>query len=313
MPKTIWDLPNYSGELFTADVVNTPILTMIGGLTNGGMQTSNAEFPTASEYSFPTEDQPAISEDASTTAPATTVGVRNQVKNVTQIFHRAVRLTYEKLSNGGRLSGINTAGQENSVDDELSFQIDYNLKSMARDIEYTILNGVYNLATNATEANKTRGLFEAAALSGGTVLDAAGAALSKELMQQVLRDMFDNGAAFVNPVIFVNGYQKQLLSDIYGYAPEDREVGGVNIKQIETDFGTIGIAPAHRFVPAGKLLIADLSVVKPVLQPVPGKGNFFYEELSKTGASENGQLYGKFGLDHGPAFSHGVIENLATS
>ena len=30
---TVWNLPNYAGELFTADAVNTPILSAIGGLT----------------------------------------------------------------------------------------------------------------------------------------------------------------------------------------------------------------------------------------------------------------------------------------
>ena len=32
---TLWGLPNYTGELFTADMVATPFLSMIGGLTGG--------------------------------------------------------------------------------------------------------------------------------------------------------------------------------------------------------------------------------------------------------------------------------------
>ena len=35
---TTWNLPNYAGELFTADPTQTPFLSMIGGLT-GGRQT----------------------------------------------------------------------------------------------------------------------------------------------------------------------------------------------------------------------------------------------------------------------------------
>ena len=37
---TIWNLPNYAGDLFTADTINTPNLTAIGGMT-GGIQTEN--------------------------------------------------------------------------------------------------------------------------------------------------------------------------------------------------------------------------------------------------------------------------------
>ena len=310
---TVWNLPNYAGELFTADLINTPILNMLGGLTGGGFQTSNFEFPTSSEYDFPSATQPSVTETDSLTAPTATEAVRTQVKNVTQIFQEAVSLSYEKLSNAGRLSGINTQGQVNNMADEKAAQINYNLQKIARNIEWTIINGVYQISTDSATANKTRGLLEAASLAGGTAIAASGAELSKELMDTLFRTMFENGAMFVNPVIIVNGFQKQKISDIYGYAPTDRNVGGINIKQIETDFGNVGVLPAHRFMPTDSLEIVDISVLKPVFQPVPNKGNFFYEELSKVGASENGMLYGKFGLDHGPAFAHGKITGLATS
>ena len=64
---TTWNLPNYAGELFTADPTQTPFLSMIGGLT-GGRQTDNFEFPTAVLYDFPEAGQPEISEQASVTA-----------------------------------------------------------------------------------------------------------------------------------------------------------------------------------------------------------------------------------------------------
>jgi len=308
-----WNLPNYWGELFTADMVKQPFLAMIGGLSGGGMQTNNFEFPCSSEYDFPAAAQPAITETTSLTAPTATEAVRAQEKNVTQIFHQAVNISYEKLANAGRLLGINTVGGSNPVADENAWQIDYNLKIIARNIEYVNFNGAYQIATGVGVANKTRGMLATCALSGGTAVAAGSVTLSKAIMDSLLNAMFAAGAMFIEPVIWVNGYQKQKISDIYGYAPTDRNVGGVNIKQIETDFGTIGIADAHRFMPAAELLLAEMSVIKPVTQPVPGKGNMFYEMLSKTGASEDGQIFGKYGLDHGPAFAHGKITGLSTS
>ena len=306
----VFDLPNYAGELFTADAVNTPILSMLGGLTGGGMQTFNFEFPVSSEYDLPTETQPEISEDDSLTAPDATNIEREQVTNVTQIFHQTVDLSYEKLSNYNRLSGINTAGASNNVDDEMAWQIDKNLQIIARNIEHTILKGVFNEATSSDEVNKTRGIFEAAALPGGTVVDAASAELDKDLIQELFREMHDNGALYLNPVILVSGLNKQKITDIYGYAPESRNVGGLDLQQLETDFGNISIAPAHRFMPNDKLAVVEMDLLQPVFQPHPEKGNFFFEELSKDGAAEKGQIYGKFGLDHGPAFAHGLIEDL---
>jgi hypothetical protein len=294
-------------ELFTSDVINTPLLTAIGGLT-GGMMTENFEFATDSQYNHEAAAQPAITETASLTAPTAISYVRAQAKNVTQIFQEKVSISYVKMSNQGRLSGINTAGASNNVPTEKDFQIARALEKIARDVEYTFINGTYNLAGNSGQANKTRGLLELCTVN---TVDAGAVALSKTLIDTLLLEMFTNGATFKNLAIFCNGLQKQRLSDIYGYAPMDRNIGGLNIKQIETEFGNISVMPAHRFMPAAQMLVAEMSVLAPVFQPVPTKGNLFYEELAKTGAAEEGQIFGQIGLDHGPSFMHGTLTNLA--
>jgi hypothetical protein len=304
-----WNLPNYAGDLFTADMTSTPFFSMIGGLT-GGRMTDNFEFPVSSEYSQQTASQPDITETDSLTAPTAVSYVRNQNKNVTQIFQEKFSLSYVKESNYGRMSGLNSGGQENNVISEKDFQIAKALEKIARDIEYTCLNGVYQISTGTGVANKTRGILSA--ISTNTIA-AASATLTKAIMDSLFLTMFNNGAQFRNMVIFCGGFQKQKLSGIYGYAPQDRNVGGVNIKQIETDFGNIGVADPHRLMPAGTLLVADMSVVAPVFQPVPKKGNFFYEDLGKSGASDDGQIFGQFGLAHGPEWMHGKITGLATS
>lgn len=305
---TIWTLPNYAGELFTADEKNTPILSAIGGMT-GGVQTENFEFPTDSQYSLPGAKQPGISEQASLTAPNATNIARSQNTNVTQIFHEKVSISYVKESNRGRMSGLNTAGQKNNVQTtEKDFQIARVLEIIARDIEYTIINGTYNKATTAAEVNKTRGMLELCS-NGNNVNNAVEAALTKNMVNALLKEMFDNGAAFKDVVIWTNSAQKQALTNLYTVLPSDRRLGGSNIVEIDTDFGVIGIA-LNRFMPQTSLLFSELSVMAPAFQPVPGKGNFFYEELSKVGASEDGQIFGQFGLDHGPAFMHGSITGL---
>lgn len=306
---TVFNLPNYAGMLFTADAVNTPILTAIGGL-NGGKTTDNFEFSCGQTYSNGDASQPSITETASLTAPTAVGVVRSQISNVTQIFHEKVSVSYVGLSNNGRLQGMNTEGARNGVASEKDFQIACALQRIARNIEYSIINGEYNKATASGEANKTRGLLELCA-SNNTV-DASSEALSKALMDELFTEMFDNGATFSNCVIFTGATQKKRISDIYGYAPTDRNVGGTNIKQIETDFGNIGVA-LNRFMPSGTILVAEMSALAPVFQPVPEKGNFFYEELAKSGASEDGQIFGQFGLDHGAGFLHGSITNLATA
>lgn len=313
---TTWNLPNYAGELFTADPTQTPFLSMIGGLT-GGRQTDNFEFPTAVLYDFPEAGQPEISEQASVTAPAASHIAREQEKNVVQIHQETIDLTYAKMSNSGRMSGLNTAGQNPNPADEKAWQIQQKLVKIARDVEFSFLNGEYQIATAANVANKTRGMFELCNSGAGTSIDAASAALSKALLDQLFREMADNGAYFGKMVLFCGAYQKQMITNLYAEQfkanmQTTQNVGGMNITEIETDFFKMGVV-WDRFVPADSILIADMAHIAPVFQAVPGKGVLFQEDLAKNGASERVQIYGQIGLAHGPAFLHGAITGLATS
>lgn len=309
---TTWNLPNYAGELFTADPTQTPLLSMIGGLT-GGKQTDNFEFPTAVLFDYPAAAQPEISETASATAPAASAIARSQESNVVQIHQEVIDLTYAKLSNGGRMSGINTAGQNPNPADEKAWQIQQKLIKIARDVEFSFLRGSYQKATSAAVANKTRGMLELAATVN--TIDGASSAITTAMIKELMLEMANNGAYFNNMVLFAGAKQKQKITSLYenqlGYNKgAERNVGGMNITEIETDFCKLGIV-WDRFMPDDSILIADVAHIAPVFQAVPGKGVLFEEELAKVGASDRIQIYGQIGLAHGPAFLHGSITGLA--
>ena len=311
---TSFNLPNYAGELFTASPTRTPFLSLIGGLS-GGRKTRSDRFPTGQLYAFPDAAQPEISEADSETAPDPTALVRTQAYNVTQIFHETISLTYAKMANAGRLEGLNLAGAEAEPPSELDWQIARRLEKIARDVEYTFLNGSFQEATSVGEANKTRGMLELCAGDGGTTLAAADAELSLDLLRQLYRAMAEAGAPFGNMLLFCGAAQKQRLTALYedqvGYnQPAARSAAGMNIRRLETDFFEMGVV-YDPFMPADAILLADVSACAPVFQDVPGRGVLFLEDLAKTGASERKQLYGEIGLDHGPAFLHGSITGLA--
>ena len=312
---TAWNLPNYAGELFTADPTQTPFLSMIGGLT-GGKQTDNFEFPTAVLYDFPKAAQPDISETASASAPAASHIARTQEKNVVQIHQEVIDLTYAKQSNSGRMIGLGTAGQFPDTGDEKAWQIQQKLIKIARDVEYSFLQGKYQLSTSADVANKTRGMLELCASDTGTSINADDAALSKDMLDRLFREMADKGAYFGKMVMFCGAYQKQRLTDLYAdqfraSMLTSQKVGGMNITELETDFFKMGVV-WDRFMPDDSILIADVAHVAPVFQVVPGKGVLFEEELAKVGASDKVQIYGQIGLAHGPAFLHGAVTGLKT-
>lgn len=300
---------NYVGELFLIGANKTPFLNMIGGLDGANSKVSGSfQFPVAQPWALEAAAQPDISENGSLTAPTTVNYVRSQDTNTCQIYQRQVSVSYAKQSTTGELSGLSIEGTQ-PVRNEKDFQIEANLKQIALNADYTFLNGVYQADANTTTSAKTCGIIT---ISTTNAVAGGAAALSQAMIDELLRDMASNGAIFEDPVIFVNAFQKQALTGIYAYAPESRNVGGVAIDQIETDFAKLGVVWAPN-VPTDTLLIAEMSVCSPVFLPVPGKGYLFYEELSKTGASEKGQLYGQIGLDFGPEEYHGKITGLATS
>lgn len=302
---TTYNLPNYVGELFQLSPLETPFLSMAGGLT-GGKSISSKHF-TWQTTDLANAAQPnGILEGAD---PTYAERDRTEVSNVTQIFQNGVEVSYTKRGATGNVSNAVGLLGTQPVQDELAHQIDLMVKATARDVEYSFLNGTYQAPSDNNTGRKTRGIF--AAISTNEV-PAAGAVFSKSHLDELLLEMFNSGAPFSNAVIFANGFQKQKISDAYGYAPESRTVGGLNISQIETDFGPLGVV-IDRHVPTDDILVADMSVINPCFLPIPEKGHFFVEPLAHTGASWKYQLYGEIGLEYGPEKWHGKITGLAVS
>jgi hypothetical protein len=288
----VWNCPNYTGELFLIGANQTPFLNMVGGLQGDRVRVvGDFQFPLAQPWALESASQPAISENTSLTAPTPWTYVRGQDVNTCQIFHRSVSVSYAKQSVTGQVTADPTTGlidvnDQQPVQSELDFQIAAHMRQISINTDYTFLNGAYQQATNVTTAAKCRGIITACTTN---TVNAAGVQLSKDLIDTLLRTMASNGAEFRNPVILVNAYQKVRLSNVYGSAPDDRNVGGVNIQQIETDFAQLGIVWAPN-IPAATLLVADMSMCAPVFLPVPNKGVLFFEEIAKAGAATAGQI-----------------------
>ena len=302
-----YDLPNYVGELFNITPNDTPFLSAIGGMTGGKSVTSK-------QFTWQTVDNAAAAQTAVVEGADATFAERSrsEVTNVTQIMQYGVHVSYTKQAATGNLSGESILGNQ-PVPDELAFQLDMAMKRAARDIEFSFLKGTYVADTDVATARKTRGML--AAISTNEVA-AASAALDQAKVDSLLKEMADNGAPFEQPVIFANAFQKQKLSSIYSsalsLAPRDRNIGGVKITTIETDFGEVGIV-YDRHMPVDDIMIADLAYCKPVFLDIPGKGHFFAEPLAQTGSAYKFQIYGEVGLEYGPEQFHGKITTLSTS
>lgn len=309
----------YLGELFQQSKRPNTHLKLLGGMQGGIMETTAREFPIGVFWDLRSPAQPAILEGAA--APTAQHRALTQSTNVVQIFHEKVSLSY--LAQSDRtISGVVPIPQgaaQGTVQNprDPSFQVMAALATIAQDANYSFLRGTYaNPANPAATALKTRGLLTAVTTN---VVDHSGAgAPNAATYRSYIEEL-------VRTVIETNGYNPDstwtLLTDTNefnnvqaayeGLTPfrvqyEDRNVGGVQLRQIMTRTGTVNLA-LEPDMPADTILLVNYGVAGIVGLPVPGKGILFEEPLYKQGSSDETQIYGQMGVAHGPEYCHGTL------
>lgn len=307
---TSFGVVNFSGMLFNKGNTRTPLSTIIGSRQK---TTNHVEFVTGQEYTTEGGAQPEISETASLTAPDASVVKREQKTNVTQIFHETVGVSYAKQSNMGTLSGVNIANQQANPINELDFQTAAKIKKIQRDIEYTFINGVYQKAADDATANKTKGLVEAVT---SNVVEMESKPLGLWTIADGVKKVYESNAPTTGLCLWcdaVTMYQvnADAVQNGLTVVPAARNINGIVISSIVTPLGIVYLMLGE-CLPAGTALLLDFDVIAPVLQPVPGKGTFFREQLARTGAGEKHQIFGQIGLDHGPEWYHGKFTGIST-
>lgn len=302
---------NYAGLLYTKSNKKTPFLNMISGHRK---YTNSVEFITGQFYENEDAEIPAISETASLTAPTASFVTRSQKTNVTQIFMASVAISYAKMSNMGTLSGVNIAGQVANPQNELDFQVARKMETLSRSIEKTFIQGIYNKATQDSEINKTRGMDEAITTN---VITAGGKPLDIWLINDAQQAIYDNQGDISNLYLWTNTIGlNQLNADALKWGMKMGEPYmssyGVQVYDVILPLGVVHVALGE-FIPEGTAFLFNFDVIGPVEQPTPGFGNFFLEEVAKTGAGTKYQLFGQIGLDHGPEWMHAKITGLKTT
>lgn len=160
---TTFNLPNYHGELFGLTPTETPLLSAIGGLTGGGQVNDvEAEWQTSD-----LRDPAQATKTEGATAPNAEERVRGNVRNVLQIHQEKVSVSYSKQAAVGGYATPGAApfrsgdGRPNPVMNELDWQTEQALKTIALDVNWSFWNGLYANPTSNATARKTRGVIQA--------------------------------------------------------------------------------------------------------------------------------------------------------
>jgi len=160
---TTFNEPNYHGQLFALTPVDTPLLSMAGGI-GGGKQTTSVEF----EWQTYDLRDPAIrTRLEGADAPTAEARVRANVKNVVQIYQEAVTTSFTKQATIGQFATSQSApyisydglGTGNPVVDEHAWQIQQSLKQISRDVNFAFWNATQVIPTDNTTARQMGGLL----------------------------------------------------------------------------------------------------------------------------------------------------------
>jgi len=195
-------------------------------------------------------------------------------------------------------------------------------------LQFTTLNGGTGLVVSTryfVVAVPSTTTFQLGATRGGAVIDFTSAIttgsrvsrytkVSTESIGNAMQLAYENGGLALGEtrVALVGPLQKRRLTTALitdaKYAEVTRNVGGVNLSVIETDFGPLSIM-MDRQMPVGTIAFVSLEDCAPVMLEIPDKGFLFVEPLAKVGSAERSQLYGEVGLEYGNERKHAKITN----
>lgn len=319
------DTLNYRGLLYAYGANAAPFLASIAGKSK---RVNSWSFPISNNFTPGGGAQTTVSEDTAKADAAATIVTLAQTYNVCQIQWYHVESTFKKESMSGQFSGLNVDANGVALSN-IAFQKKVGLMKLAKDLEFSLLQGSYTGETNSSTNTTMRGFKEAIATN---TVAAGSKKLEKTMIEDLVRKMEASGAPFMDPVVLCGAFNIQQLSDIYGYAPADRNMGGVYIKDFMVPgAGGSGILTAMYSpqCPADEIYIVERSVCAPVFCPVPPSvdgiqiGERFdasmngvdvgYYVKPQLGAVAGGFLYMQPSFDYGPEMYHGSITGLATS
>lgn len=326
---TVWNTPQYHGQLLTQASPLTSFLNRIGGIGGGARYriAQGWEFALNSHNALDASTQKSITETDAQTAPTPRVYDRGQDTQICQIFQYGVGSTWPAESDTTKLSGLYVSGELESVNDPFVSNFNMTMQQAQQDIEKHMLQGLYKKAANSTEANQMRGIFSRTVQGGGAGVtlgtndvNCGGDALTTADIDALM--LLFKATSFVptNNMTIVGQYASlKKLADLYGVtimADPNNNIGTVSgqIKTIVTQAGAFPLMEVPQ-MPALTLGFLDFSKIVPVFLPVPEKngrpgGIFFYSDLARTGAADSGQLYGQMSIDITAEELHGQVWNF---
>jgi len=315
MASTAATAQTYNDTNVLGDVLETGVTKNTGSFfaavsANGIKVVDAQEFAMSAPYSLDAAAQGAISEEASLTAGTADFYAKSQEYNVVQITKKEIAVSHlrEAATQQIDTTNIDIGGMAPTVS-EFDRAAANSMQQLRADWEFVMIQGTYTGRSAVGTVVAAGGLLDATVGIQTNTVSAASGALSKDIIDELLVEMGNNGAPFSKPVFVCRSKYAVALSEIFGYQPNSWDVGGVAIKTVLTDFGEIGIIWTNA-AKANTIAVADLAYMQPVVLPNQGQ-QILMREYQDGGSAKKGYLEGFIGVDLGAESYHGSITSIA--
>jgi len=311
-PITTTDVTNYTGEVLYVGATFgiSPLLSM-AGLTRGYRVLTGSQYAMSNAITPNAAAQNTVSEDASITTITATSYTASQETNYAEIHELQYVVSYASRALSKVIGGVANVDDVFAQIAGMPVQRKAHMKQLVGDLEYSALRGTGQAWTNAGTAGQTQGLVTAINAVAST--DAGGSDLTAEHINTEIERMAGLGAEFNDMVLACGAHQYQAISDLYGFQPQSRNIGGVNLERVVLPVaGNCGVV-YDPVMASDDILFVDLEYFRPGFGIVDGYPPIFTEKLGKDGAGDREMLFCIFGIDYFTYKYHGLIESLATS
>lgn len=301
---------NVIGQVLQIGAMNNTgaFLAAIGGL-NGARRIRSISYDMVASFSLNTGSQGNISETAALAAGTAKFYAKTPVNNVIQTNKYDIIVSDKREAATDEVVSTTFVGEAPQVS-EFDTQSAIQMMQFNADWEFTCLQGTYAARSAVGVAEGSGGLTDSVIGITTNKVNASSAALDSDMVASLMVTMAANGAPMNNIAFVVRPTYLDQLNTLYGFAPQDRNIGGVMLKQIYTSMCPVSIIMTNN-APANTLLAVNMPYVQPVVLPHRGGIDILLKEYMDGGSATKGYLEGYIGVDFKHESLHGKIYGLA--
>jgi hypothetical protein len=284
-------------------------MAAIGGL-KGARRIKSQAFDMCASYSLDTPAQDAIDETASLSAASERFYAKTLVPNVVQITKKQIIVSDLREAATDQIVASTFVSPNLPQVSEFDAQAAKVMQQFNADWEFSCLQGIYVARSVVTTDVAAGGLVDSTVGITTNRVNASSAALEAAMISELMVTMAEHGAPFDNLAIVARPTFIDQLGLLYGFMPQDRNVGGIMLKQIWTTFGPLSLIwsmAAH----ATTLVIADMAHIRPVVLPHKGGIDVLMKEYQDGGSAQRGYIEGFIGVDFEHESLHGSVYGLS--